>query len=139
MVGLLIASHGRLAEELISTAKQIVGELSGVGSCSVEPGTSPDELRAKMKESISALDTGEGVLVFADLIGGSPCTQSLLLCKQTHIEVLTGVNLPMLLKALAMRATQPMPALEELARQLTQYGPRTITCATEQIRKATAA
>jgi mannose PTS system EIIA component len=137
MIGLVIASHGQLGAELVSTAKQIVGELPQVASCSVDPGTAPDELKLKLREAMHSVDQGQGVIVFADLIGGSPCNQSLSLCQQARIEVITGVNLPMLLKANTLRQTTE---LHELALQLTQYGQRNITCATEMLRlKAVAA
>jgi PTS system mannose-specific IIA component len=131
MVGLVVASHGRLAEELVATARQIVGEFPRVATLSVEPSASPDEIRVRMKETVRSVDDGEGVLVFADLIGGSPCTQSLSLCQQARIEVLTGVNLPMLLKANSLRREVPF---RDLARQLTAYGQRNITCASEMLR-----
>jgi PTS system mannose-specific IIA component len=134
MVGLVVASHGRLADELVATARQIVGDLPNIVTLSVEPGANPDELRARIKDAVRSVDDGEGVLVFADLIGGSPCTQSLSLCQQVRIEVLTGVNLPMLLKAASLRAEVP---LRELATQLTQYGQKNITCATELLRART--
>ena len=140
MVGLVVASHGRLAEELISTARQIVGELSNCVSCSVDTGASLDEIRLQLKNAVKAVDDGSGVIVFADLIGGSPCTQSLSLCRQNRMEVLTGVNLPMLLKANSLRAVQPSASLEVMAHDLAQYGQKNITCATDLLRaKARAA
>ncbi len=131
MVGLVVASHGHLAEELVATARQIVGEVQHVATLSVEPGSSPEEIRARIKEAVKSVDDGEGVLVFADLIGGSPCTQSLSLCQQARIEVVTGVNLPMLLKANSLRGQLP---LLELAHQLAQYGQKNITCASDLLR-----
>ncbi len=132
MVGLVVASHGHLAEELVSTARQIVGELTDIATCSVDPGASPDDIKRHIKEAVKAVDQGEGVIVFADLVGGSPCTQSLSLCQQARMEVITGVNLPMLLKANTLRRTAQ--SLSELAHQLTQYGQRNITCATDAVR-----
>lgn len=131
MVGLVVASHGHLADELVATARQIVGEVPRVATLSVEPGSSPEEIRAKVKEAVRSVDDGEGVLVFADLIGGTPCTQSLSLCQQARIEVVTGVNLPMLLKATSLRGEVP---LLELAHQLAQYGQKNITCASDLLR-----
>lgn len=132
MIGLVIASHGRFGAELLATARQIVGDLPAATACSVEPGTSPEELKTHLQKAIAEVDQGHGVLVFADLIGGSPCTQSMRLCQQAHLEVLTGVNLPMLLKASSLRAT--VGNLTDLAQQLTAYGQRSITCATDQLR-----
>ena len=132
MVGLVVAAHGRLAEELISTASGIVGSLSQVATLSVEPGTSPEEIRERVRRAVAATDTGEGVLVLADLFGGTPCKECLMLCGQRQIEVLAGVNLPILLKANSLRASgQPLP---ELAHTLALYGQKTITCASDLIR-----
>ncbi len=132
MIGLVIASHGHLAEELLATAQQIVGDMPGIVTCSVDPGASPEDLKGHLRDAVSAVEQGEGVIVFADLVGGSPCTQSLSLCQQQHLEVITGVNLPMLLKANTLRHTER--SLLELAHQLMAYGQRNITCATEQLR-----
>ena len=140
MVGIVVASHGRLAEELISTARQIVGEFPNCVSCSVDTSASLDEIRSQLKNAVKAVDDGSGVIVFADLIGGSPCTQSLSLCRQNRMEVVTGVNLPMLLKANSLRAVQPPASLEVMAHDLAQYGQKNITCATDLLRaKASAA
>jgi mannose PTS system EIIA component len=131
MVGLVVASHGHLADELVATARQIVGEVQQVATLSVEPGFSLEDVRTRIKEAVKSVDDGEGVLVFADLIGGTPCTQSLSLCQQVRIEVVTGVNLPMLLKANSLRGEVP---LLELAHQLALYGQKNITCASDLLR-----
>lgn len=134
MVGLVIASHGHLAEELVSTAAGIIGPLAKVATCSVAPGASADDVKQQIRDAVKAVDEGDGVIVFADLIGGSPCTQSLSLCQQSDLEVVTGVNLPMLLKANTLRTATPKPSLTELAHQLAAYGQRNITCATDVLR-----
>jgi mannose PTS system EIIA component len=138
MVGLVVASHGRLADELVSTAEQIVGKLSAVATCNIEPGTSVEELRAKMRQAVDGVDTGEGVIVMADLFGGTPCKESLMICSERcqagRLEVLAGVNLPMLLKANSLRS-ELMP-LAEMATQLATYGQRNITCASALLRES---
>ena len=134
MVGLVIAAHGHLADELVHTAEQIVGTLVSTATCSIEPGASPEDIRAKMLRAVSDLDTGDGVIVLADLFGGTPCNQGLTLCHKHRLEVITGVNLPMVLKANSMR-TQPM-SLPDLALALAQYGQKNITCASALLRGA---
>lgn len=134
MVGLVIAAHGRLAEELLATAAQIVGDVPAATACSVAPDTSPEQLRATIREAVNRVDQGDGVIVFADLVGGSPCTQSLSLCQQAKLEVVTGFNLPMVLKASLLRNSGR--SLADLARELASYGQRAITCATDQLRRA---
>jgi mannose PTS system EIIA component len=134
MVGLVVATHGRLAEELVSTAEQIIGKLPATASCLVEPGASPDDIRAQLRRAIEGVEQGDGVLVLADLFGGTPCNQSLTLSAQHHLEVLTGVNLPMLLKANSLRQQDGVP-LADLATQLAQYAQKNITCASAMLRE----
>jgi PTS system mannose-specific IIA component len=134
MVGLVVASHGRLAEELVSTAEQIVGKLPAVATCNIEPGTPVEELRAKMKQAVARVDEGEGVIILADLFGGTPCKESLMMCQRMNLEVLAGVNLPMLLKANSLRNEQM--SLPEMANQLASHGQRNITCASALLREA---
>ena len=132
MIGFVVAAHGHLASELLATAQQIIGTVPQSASCSVDTAASPEEIRQRIGEAVREVDTGAGVIVFADLIGGSPCVQSLFLCRQRHLEVVTGVNLPILLKAQALRTTQL--SLPDLAHALVEYGCRTITCATDKLR-----
>ena len=138
MVGLVVASHGRLADELVATAEQIVGKLPAVATCNIEPGTSVEDLRVKMRQAFEAVDQGDGVIIMADLFGGTPCKESLMMCSERceggKFEVLAGVNLPMLLKANSLRSEElPLP---EMATQLASYGQRNITCATALLREA---
>lgn len=125
MVGIVIASHGDFAEALLATAMLIVGEFPQVTTCSVLPGSSLDEIRTLLKGAIKQVDSGDGVIVFADVVGGSPCNQSLSLCGQQHLEVITGVNVPMLLKANSLR--RQGLSLAVLAHDLVQYGQRSIS------------
>ena len=132
MVGLVIATHGHLADELVSTAEQIVGKLAAVATCLVEPGAAPTEIRAKVRDAVRSVDSGDGVIVLADLFGGTPCNQSLTMLGQLELEVLTGVNLPMLLKANSLR--HGALSLQALAQALAEYGQKNITCASALLR-----
>ncbi len=131
MIGIVVASHGKLADEMVATAAQIVGALSHTTTCSVQPGVSAEKLREDIRVAVHNVDDGEGVLVLTDLFGGSPCTQSLNLCSTCRLEVLSGVNLPMLLKANSLRSSLP---LEKLAKTLAEYGQRNITVASELLK-----
>src|SRR3954466_3269654 len=98
MVGLVVATHGRLAAELLATAEQIVGKLPQVATVAIEPGASPTQIRELMKAGVQSVNSGDGVIVMADLFGGTPCKESLMLCRMgpgPGVEVLAGVNLPM--------------------------------------------
>jgi PTS system mannose-specific IIA component len=134
VIGIVVVTHGRLAQEMVSTAEQIVGPLAQVTACSVEPGTSAEVLRERISEAIARVDQNDGVLVMADLFGGSPCTQSMALCQKANLEVLSGVNLPMLIKASSLRLEGH--AVNALAQALVQYGQRNITLASAMLRDA---
>lgn len=132
MVGLVVATHGRLADELVATAEQIVGKLGAVATVSIQPGSAPEVIREQMKKGVHSVNDGHGVIVLADLFGGTPCKESLRLCQHEQIEVLAGVNLPMLLKANSLRAENL--SLSDLAHLLAQYGQKNITCASDLLR-----
>jgi mannose PTS system EIIA component len=137
MVGLVIATHGHLAEELLHTAEQIVGQIPQAAPCHIEPGASPEQIREQVKRAVASVEVGDGVIVLADLFGGTPCTQSLILCRQCRLEVVTGVNLPMLIKANALR--QEALELPQMAIALALYGQKNITCPTAVLRESVAA
>ena len=134
MVGIVIATHGRLAEELISTAEGIVGPISAIAASHVEPTWSAREIHDHIHEAVKSVDQGDGVLILADLLGGSPCAQSLPLCAQRQVEVVTGINLPMVLKANSLRLS--VTSLTQLANDLAAYGQKNITRASAVVRDA---
>lgn len=134
MVGLVVATHGRLAAEMVATAEQIVGKVPQCATVAIEPGVSPAAIRDQVRAAVDSVDTGEGVIVLADLFGGTPCKESLMLCQQRNIEVLAGVNLPMLIKAHALRAQEM--SLPDLAHSVELAARKTITCVTDLLRDA---
>ncbi|MBM4379009.1 MAG: PTS mannose transporter subunit IID [Deltaproteobacteria bacterium] len=135
MIGLVIAAHGRLAREMVATAEQMVGPLQACEPVEIAPGTSPEAVAARLREAVGHVDGGAGVLVLTDLLGGTPCNQCLGLCSELHLEVLSGVNLPMLLKANSLRDAGG--SLAALAESLAAYGQKHITHATALLRAAT--
>ena len=130
MIGIVIAGHGHLASELIATAELIVGPLPAVLSCNISPSLSPREMEEQLRRAIHEVDQGQGVLVLADLIGGTPCTRSMALCRKAHLEVVTGVNLPMVLKAHSLRNSRP---LRELAGALVESVRGSVRWVTESV------
>jgi len=101
MIGVVVATHGHLAEEMIRTAEAVVGPLPHVVGVSVVA-TSPD-MRGDLKAAIQRVDQGEGVLLLTDLLGGSPTNLCVSFLTERKVEVVTGVNLPMLLRAVTYR------------------------------------
>ncbi len=133
MVGVVVATHGLLGEALLATAQEIVGALPLATTVPWSNADAPDILRRRLATRIDQVEDGDGVLVLCDLFGGSPANLALALTAEKHIEVLCGVNLPMLLKLASARA--PGVGLLELARLLEQYGKRHIQLATELLRQ----
>ena len=133
MVGVVVVTHCHLAEEMIAAAELVVGEqLKHFQAVSVDPKEGSEEIRGKIMAAIRKVDEGQGVLILTDMYGGTPSNISLSFLEERRVEVITGVNLPMLLKM----ATSPneMP-LEELAIFITDYGQRNITLASEVLKK----
>jgi PTS system mannose-specific IIA component len=133
MVGLVIATHGRLAEELLHTAEGIVGPVGQVRTLSIDSQTQVEEARASLATAIHQVGAdGEGVLVLTDMFGGTPANLALTFLDE-QIEVVTGVNLPMLLK-LAGARRDGLRAAAELA---TAHGQKNITLASSLLRART--
>jgi PTS system mannose-specific IIA component len=133
MVGLVVATHGELAAELLRTAEGIVGAVERAVAVSVDARTSVEEARARLATAIHKVGgDGEGVLVLTDMFGGTPANLALTFLEE-QIEVVTGVNLPMLLKLATSRAGG-LAAAAELA---TTQGQKNITLASALLRART--
>jgi len=131
MIGVVIATHGKLAEEMIRTAEAVVGRLEQVVPVSVVA-TSPD-MRGDLKEAIQRVDQGEGVLLLTDLLGGSPTNLCVSFLTERKVEVVTGINLPMLLKLSGLRTSgQP---IAQIAHDLAEAGQRSIGHVSESLRR----
>lgn len=131
MVGLVVATHGRLAEELLLTAEGIVGRLERCEAVSVVAGASMDEARQRIAEAVKRVDQGQGVLVLTDMFGGTPANLALTFLGD-KLEVVTGVNLPMIMKLATARGEDV--SLHSVAELVTAYGQKNITLASELLR-----
>lgn len=133
MVGVVVVTHCHLAEELICAAQLVVGEeLKQFRAVSVEPKDGSDAIREKIVAAIRKVDGGQGVLILTDMYGGTPSNISLSFLEEKRVEVITGVNLPMLLK---LATIQDPLALDELAAFITDYGQRNINLASQVLKK----
>lgn len=132
MVGVLITTHGNLGNELIKAAEQIRGSLKGIIHVSIDQSKGVEEIKREISSAIKKLDQGKGVLILTDLFGGTPSNISLSFLKEGRVEVLTGVNLPMILKLSDVREGMP---LKELALYVKEYGIKNISLASEILNK----
>jgi PTS system mannose-specific IIA component len=128
MVGMLVITHQRLAEEFIATAELIVGKIENCVGLSLNPHLPVDDLRKQIDEAMARVNDGDGVIVLTDMFGGTPSNLSLSFLNQEGIEVVTGVNLPMILRLAQSRQDHKV---DELARVIKDYGRRSISLASE--------
>jgi PTS system mannose-specific IIA component len=126
VVGLVVAAHRDFGREMVLAAEGIVGPMNGVTSVSIQYNHSLDEATSMVQKAVEMTDRGKGVIVFTDMFGGTPTNVALSMLKKKSIEVVAGVNLPMLIKAHVARRTM---ALEELASFIKDYGARNIIVA----------
>ncbi|MBI4962086.1 MAG: PTS sugar transporter subunit IIA [Desulfomonile tiedjei] len=116
MIGILVLTHGELGTQFINTARLIgLSSEEAVVALSIDPTESPDVLREQMSRTINKVDTGEGVLILTDLFGGTPCNLSLSFLEDGRVEVVTGLNLPMMIKAINSRSDHNLGSLAKLA------------------------
>ena len=126
MIGLLIISHCELGKELLNAAELIFGRLEATKSIAITQTTESEELLKMIGEEIKALDSGRGVLLLTDMFGGTPSNLSLSFLKEEMVEVLTGVNLPMVVEAAQNRERL---SLNELGEKAQEAGTRGIALA----------
>jgi mannose PTS system EIIA component len=133
MIGVVVVTHCHLSEELVAAARLVVGEeLKQFEAVSIAPTEGSEEIRKKIVAAIRKVDGGRGVLILTDMYGGTPSNISLSFLEEKKIEVITGVNLPMLLK---LATTERNMDLETLAAFITDYGQRNINLASEVLKK----
>ena len=126
MVGAVVLTHSFIARELIATAEYLLGKMEGLVSVSLDGMQNAMEAREIISEAIQSVDAGEGILILTDLVGGSPSNLAFSFLNQEKIEVITGVNLPMVLTFWNYRKER---GLAELAEYIKLSGRRNILVA----------
>ncbi len=132
MIGIVIVTHGDLGAELLRTAQEIVGKLAHVESVSIQASEQIEKARKKIEAVLHRVNDGGGVLILTDLFGGTPSNLVLSYLEEGKLEVVTGVNLPMLMKLPALREERSVRALAD---KLAKYGQRNILVASEFLAK----
>ena len=127
MIGIVIVTHRQLGEALIDAAGFIVGDtLEATVPVSIDLNESADKLRKKVAEGIRRVDQNQGVLILTDMFGGTPSNLSYSFLQEGKVEVISGANLPVLIKAVNSRNEMKLP---ELAEALEAYGKKSISLA----------
>jgi PTS system mannose-specific IIA component len=132
MVGIVLVTHPNLGEEFIRSAEMICGKMPRVLTVSIDTRKEVEELRRGIAEAIKKVDDGDGVLILTDMFGGTPSNMSLAFLQEDRVEVLTGLNLPMMIKLSNCREGPP---LKELARMVKEAGQKNINLASEILQK----
>lgn len=130
MIGLVIVCHGDMAAELIRAVEMIVGKIDAAIAVSVRQDSAPDTLREEIRAAIKKVDRNNGVMVFTDMFGGTPSNIALAFLG-TGVEVVTGVNLSMLIKFANHRDDRTLP---ELARLVQEAGQKSIIIASQMLK-----
>ena len=133
MIGIVIVTHGNIGESLIEVSASILGaQPENIISISIDLNKSGDKLREKIADGIKSVDQRDGVFILTDMFGGTPSNLSYSFLKEGSIEVLSGVNLPILLKAINARNKNK---IDELIVKVEQFGKKSISLASEILKK----
>ena len=135
MIGLVLVTHGRLASEFIVAMEHVVGPQKQIAPICIGPDDDMEERREQIAQAIRAVDRGDGVIVLTDLFGGTPSNLAISLMKSDKIEVIAGVNLPMLIRLDGARKTMDVRSAVTAAREA---GRKYISVASEILGEAAA-
>jgi len=123
MIGGIIVSHGKLAEELLNALNIILGEVVNIDAISIGWYDDVEESKKKISQSLQSVNKKNGVLIFTDMFGGTPSNLSFSFIKDNQIEIITGVNLPMLIKFASLQRSNNLKAV---AKKVVEQGRKNI-------------
>ncbi len=104
MIGLVLVTHGRLAEEFVAATEHVVGKQRDMRAICIGPDDDMERRRLDILRAVSEVDSGQGVILLTDMFGGTPSNLAISIMDQAKVEVIAGVNLPMLIKLCSVRA-----------------------------------
>ena len=108
MIGLVIVTHGRLAQEFVYAMEHVVGPQAGVAAVCIGPEDDMEQHRRDILKSVAEVDDGQGVILLTDMFGGTPSNLAISVMEQTKAEVIAGLNLPMLIKLASLRGREDL-------------------------------
>jgi PTS system mannose-specific IIA component len=116
MIGIVLVTHGNLAREFLAAMEHVVGKQEQARAISIGPDDDMEQRRADILAAAAAVDSGEGAILLTDMFGGTPSNLAISIIDRAKVEVLAGVNLPMLIKLASVRRTEPLAAAVVQAR-----------------------
>lgn len=108
MIGVVLVTHGRLAQEFIAALEHVVGPQQSMAAVCIGPDDDMEQRRREIVESVAAVDGGRGVVLLTDMFGGTPSNLAISVLDQGRVEVVAGVNLPMLIKLASLRGKESL-------------------------------
>ncbi|BBK35465.1 PTS fructose transporter subunit IIA [Allostella sp. ATCC 35155] len=108
MIGMVLVTHGRLADEFVAALEHVVGPQTNVASVCIGPEDDMERRRQDIIDAIRAVDAGAGVVLLTDMFGGTPSNLAISVMEPGRVEVIAGVNLPMLIKLASVRTAQKL-------------------------------
>lgn len=133
MIGVVVAANGNLAQELVQTTNFMVGRQESLVALSIDPSRSVEEMKNDIKRAVKKVDEGYGILVLTDMFGGTPANMTLGFLEEGRIEVITGANLPMLIRLRQCRDGGLGPY--ETAVSIVEYTRESISQATQILKQ----
>jgi len=131
MIGIVVVTHGQLARELVAAAEMIIGDIPNVTSVSMGWQESPEDAEREIELAISRVESGKGTVVLTDMFGGTPSNLSLAFLEKGKVEVVTGVNLPMLIRLASLREEEVGDDLRAVAAQAMREGKENVYLASD--------
>jgi PTS system mannose-specific IIA component len=117
MIGVVVVSHGRLADEFVAAAEHVLGPQEQMRAVAIGPNDDMEERRGDILDAVRAVDKGEGVVILTDMFGGTPSNLAISVIHQVKVEVIAGVNLPMLIKLGEVRSKVGLPQAALMAQE----------------------
>ena len=117
MIGIVIVTHGNLAKEFRAALEHIVGPQDQITTICILPDDNMEERRSAILEAIATVDSGDGCVLLTDMFGGTPSNLAISAMEEARVEVIAGINLPMLVKLARIREECPLPDAIKLAQE----------------------
>jgi PTS system mannose-specific IIA component len=117
MIGLVLVTHGRLAEEFVAATEHVVGPQDNVRTICIGPDDDMERRRGEIMQAVEDVDSGAGVILLTDMFGGTPSNLAISIIDRANVEVIAGMNLPMLIKLASVRAKIDLQAAVAAAQE----------------------
>ncbi len=130
MIGLVIVTHGALAQEFVRALEHVVGKQTHIQTISIGPDDNMEKRRADIVAAVKSVELGDGVIVLTDMFGGTPSNLSISMLEREKVEVIAGINLPMLIKLASVRVNG---TLEKAVREAQDAGRKYIRIASQEL------